>query len=73
MKPQALLGIVLIIVGVLILVYQGFSYTKQTNIVNAGPLQVNAEKKETVPVSPIIGVVCLGAGIFIMVLGTRKG
>ena len=73
MKPQALLGIVLILVGVLILVYQGFTYTKQTSVINAGPLQVNAEKKETVPISPIIGVVCLGAGLFVMVLGTRKG
>ena len=73
MKPPAFLGIVLILVGVLILVYQGFTYMKQTSVINAGPLQVNAEKKETVPISPIIGVVCLGAGLFVMVLGTRKG
>ena len=73
MKPQGLLGIVLIIVGVLILVYQGFSYTKTTNVVNAGPLQVNAEKMHTVPISPIIGVVCLEAGLFVTVVGTRRG
>ena len=72
MKPQALLGIILIIVGVLILVYQGFSYTKKTNVVDIGPVKVDAEKKETVPISPIIGVVCLGAGIFVTVLGARK-
>ena len=73
MKPQGLLGIILIIVGVLILVYQGFSYTRTTNVVNAGPIQVNAEKTHTVPISPIIGVVCLAAGLFVTVAGTRKG
>jgi hypothetical protein len=72
MRPQAFLGVALIIVGVLILVYQGFSYTRTTNVLNVGPLQVNAEKKETVPISPIVGAICLGAGILVTVIGSRR-
>ena len=72
MKPQALLGIILIAVGVLIFIYQGFSFTRKTNIVKAGPLEINGEKKETVPISPIIGGVCVVAGVAIFVLGAKN-
>ena len=72
MKPQALLGIVLVVVGVLIFVYQGFSFTRKTNIVKAGPLEINGEKKETVPISPILGGVCIVAGIAVFVLGGKN-
>ena len=72
MKPQALLGIILIAAGVLIFIYQGFSFTRKTNIVKAGPLEINGEKKETVPISPIIGGVCVVAGVAIFVLGAKN-
>ena len=72
MKPQALLGIILIVVGVLIFIYQGFSFTHKTNIVKAGPLEINGEKKETVPISPIIGGVCVVAGVAVFVLGAKN-
>ncbi len=72
MKPQALLGIILIVVGVLIFVYQGFSFTRKTNIVKAGPLEINGEKKENVPISPIVGGVCIVAGLAVFVLGGKS-
>ena len=72
MKPQALFGIILVAVGVLIFIYQGFSYTRKTNLVKAGPLEINGEKKETVPISPIIGGVCIVAGLAVFVLGSKR-
>ena len=72
MKPSALLGIILVVVGVLIFIYQGFSYTRKTNIVKAGPLEINGEKTETVPISPILGGVCVVAGIAVYVLGAKN-
>ena len=72
MKPQALFGIILIVVGVLIFVYQGFSFTRKTNIVKAGPLEINGEKKETVPIPPILGGVCVVAGVAVFVLGAKN-
>ena len=72
MKPQGIFGIILIIVGVLILIYQGFSYTRKKTLVDVGPLKVEGKQQETVPISPIIGVVLVGAGIFVTVLGAKK-
>ncbi len=72
MKPQSLLGIVLICVGVLILIYQGFTYSHREQVIKAGPIDISADKEEHVPISPIIGVVCLGGGLFLFVLSSGK-
>lgn len=72
MKPLSLAGIILIIAGVLVFVYGGFSFTHREQVVKAGPLEINADKRETVPISPIVGVVCLAGGIFLLVQGSRK-
>lgn len=72
MKPQMLLGTVLIVVGVLILAYQGITYTKRTQVLKAGPREVTGEKKETIPISPVVGTLATAGGIFLLVLGSRK-
>ncbi|HEX8297361.1 MAG TPA: DUF3185 domain-containing protein [Chthoniobacteraceae bacterium] len=76
MKPAAIVGILLIIVGVIALAYQGFTYTTRENkkLVDLGPLQVNAsvEKKNTVPLPPILGVAVLAGGVVLLVISGRK-
>lgn len=72
MKPQALLGIILIAAGVLIFVYPKLSFTHETNVAKLGPLEVNQKKTETVPISPILGGVCVVAGVAVFVLGARN-
>ena len=71
MKPQAIVGILLIIVGILMLIFQGIPFTKK-NTADIGPLKLEEKHQETLPVSPIIGAVSLAGGIFLVVLGTRK-
>jgi uncharacterized membrane protein HdeD (DUF308 family) len=65
------LGVVLIIAGVLALVYQGFTYTKREKVIDVGPIEASVDKKERVPLPPIIGAVALVGGI-ILVLSGRK-
>lgn len=65
------LGVVLIIAGVLALVYQGFTYTKREKVIDVGPIEASVDKKERVPLSPIIGAVALVGGI-VLVLSGRK-
>ena len=72
MKPQAIVGIILVLIGVFILVYQGFSFTHQTQIAKVGPLEVNGKKTENVFISPVIGGVCVVAGIAVFALGARR-
>ena len=66
-----MLGIVLIVVGVLALAYQGFTYTTREKIVDAGPIQISADKEHSVPFSPIVGGVALAAGLFLVFTSKR--
>jgi hypothetical protein len=51
MKPIMLVGIVLIVVGLLALAYQGITYTTREKVVQVGPVQVTTEKREVDAVS----------------------
>lgn len=65
------LGIVLIIAGTLALVYQGVSYTTTEEVADIGPLEVESETTETVPLPPIVGGIGVLVGIGLVVLGAR--
>lgn len=77
MKPALIVGILLIVIGVAALAYQGISYTtrEQKKVVDLGPLQVNAtvEKERRLPLPPIVGVAALAGGVVLVVVGGRKG
>jgi drug/metabolite transporter (DMT)-like permease len=69
MKP---LGVILIVLGVLALVYQGFSYTTQKKVLDMGPIQATRQEHHTVPLPPILGALALIGGVVILV-SDRKG
>jgi len=68
MKPTGLIGILLIILGVIALAYQGVSYTTQEKAIDIGPVQVTTEKTHTIPFAPVVGITMLvcGAGLVIV-------
>ncbi len=72
MKPALLVGIVLVVLGVLALAYQGITYTKREKIVDIGPIEATAERKKTVPLPPILGAAAVVGGIILVVAGARK-
>jgi len=72
MKPLIVIGLILVLIGGLALAYQGFSYITHDKVVDAGPIQVTAEKEHFVYLPPILGAVSLGAGVLLMVLGSRS-
>jgi len=67
-----MLGIVLIVLGVIGLAYGGISWTRQEKVVDIGPLEVTADKRESVPLPPLAGGVCLLAGLGLLVAGNRR-
>ena len=61
------IGIVLMILGIVLLVWTGFTYTKKEKIIDAGPIQVSADREKSVNWPPYAGAIVLivGAGLFI--------
>jgi uncharacterized membrane protein len=72
MKPAGIIGIILIAIGIIALAYGGFTYTKREKVIDAGPLQVSADREKTVPFPPILGGICLVGGIVLVVVGSRQ-
>ena len=62
-----ILAIVLLAVGVLALVYGGFSYTRQTHDAKLGPLEISVSEKQrvNVPVWAGVAFVVAGAGLLL--------
>jgi len=71
MKPAFFVGIILIIIGVVSLAYQGFTYTTQDKAVDLGPLQITTEKTHTVPLPPILGALALVGGVVLLAANRR--
>jgi len=65
------LGVALIILGIVALAYQGFTYTTPKREVDLGPVRVTKEEKHTVPLPPILGALALIGGI-VVVVADRK-
>jgi uncharacterized membrane protein len=72
MKSITMLGILLAVLGVLALVYQGFSYTRQEKIVDIGPIHATADKQEHVPLPPIVGGLALVSGAILLIMGAKQ-
>lgn len=65
-------GIVLIVIGAVMLIWGGFSYTKQEKIIDAGPIQISADKQETVNWPPYVGGIILVAGVVVLVTAKKS-
>lgn len=73
MKPIAMAGLALIVIGLAALAYQGFTYTSRETVVDIGPIHATAERERTVPLPPIVGIVAVIAGVVLVVAGGRQG
>lgn len=72
MKPMTMLGVVLILLGVVGLVYQGVTYTSRDTVIDIGPLHATADRQKTLPLSPVLGIAALAGGVALLVTGVRQ-
>ena len=72
MKTATLVGILLIVLGIIALAFQGITYTRQRKIVDVGPIHATAETKERIPLPPILGGIALVGGISLVIVGARR-
>jgi uncharacterized membrane protein YdcZ (DUF606 family) len=65
------LGIVLIIIGVIMFIWTGFRYTKKETIVDAGPVEINADKEQEINWPPYIGAILIGGGVIALLSSSK--
>jgi len=64
------IGIVLIAIGLAGLLYGGFSWSRREKVLDIGPVEVTNEHTHSLPVPPIVGGICLAAGV-VLLMKTR--
>jgi len=65
-------GIVLIILGIIMISYTGFTYITTKKVVDIGSIQVNQKENHTVQWTPYLGAILLVGGVIIVVSGRKS-
>jgi len=71
MKPITVVGLVLIVVGLVALVYQGITYTSHETVIDIGPLHATAHRQKTLPLPPVLGIAAVASGVALLIVGLR--
>jgi hypothetical protein len=71
-KLLKLVGVVLVVLGVLALVYKGFTYTQETHEAKLGPLELSVKDRERVEIPTWVGVVAVAAGAGLLLVPGRR-
>jgi uncharacterized membrane protein YidH (DUF202 family) len=66
------LGIVLIIIGILMMVFREVNFTKEKEVVDLGPIELNKKEHKTVAWPTYAGIAVIIGGIVVLVTGSRK-
>ena len=72
MNSIKVVAVLLMVAGVLMLAYGGFSYTKENTAVKVGPIELSVKEKETVNFPVWAGVGAIVAGGLLLVFGGKR-
>ena len=72
MKPISLVGVLLILLGVVALAYQGINYTRQKKVLDMGSVHVATQTHEHIALPPILGGLALVGGVVLLVVGASN-
>jgi len=73
MRPLMIVGLVLIVLGVLALGYQGVALiTTSEKQAQVGPFEVWGDKTHAIPLAPILSGACLLGGVVLMIVGAMR-
>jgi hypothetical protein len=71
MKPLALVGVVLIVLGVIGLVVANVSFTERKTVLDAGPIKITQEQEKTIPIPTVAGIAAIVVGLALVFAGRR--
>ena len=65
-------GIILLVVGIISLAYQGFSYDRTERVADIGPVEIDKTSTHHVPLPPVLGGLAMIGGIVLLLAGGRR-
>jgi|RhiMethySRZTD1v2_1073278.scaffolds.fasta_scaffold4763135_1 drug/metabolite transporter (DMT)-like permease len=72
MRPTTIFGLLLIVAGLAMLLTGGFTRSSSEKVLDVGPLEATVEKKERVPIPPILGGLVMAGGVALLLVGNKK-
>jgi uncharacterized membrane protein HdeD (DUF308 family) len=67
-----ILGVILIVIGLVALAYQGITYTTSEKVVDLRPLKVEAKREKTIPLPPLVGAAAVIGGVILIAVSSRR-
>jgi hypothetical protein len=71
MRILAVIGVLLILVGIVALGFQSITYFTMDRVVDVGPLQIDVQRPHTFVFNPVASAVAIGAGLVLVIVGAR--
>jgi uncharacterized membrane protein YidH (DUF202 family) len=66
------IGLVIVVIGLIMTLYTGFTYVTREKIVDIGNVEITADKDNTASWSPFIGIGIMVIGGVVFVLGKKS-
>lgn len=63
------IAVALIALGLVGLLYGGFTYTREKKVVDLGPVEVTKQEHERLPLPPVVGGLLLVSGVWLLASG----
>ena len=68
-----IIGIALVVIGLIGVLWGGITWTQKKEVADIGPVEITRNDRESLPIPPIAGAVCLVVGAVLLVSATGAG
>jgi len=72
MKLLAVIGLLLIVLGIVALAVPSFTYFTTERVADVGFFKIDISRPHTIVLNPIVGGVALAAGVVLLLVGLRS-
>ena len=72
MRSIAVVGVLLVVLGLAALAYQSITYTSRETVIDIGPVHATTDRERTLPLPPVLGVAAVAGGVMLLIAGVRK-
>jgi hypothetical protein len=72
MRPIAVIGVLLVVLGVVVLAVRSFSFTTKEKVLDVGPIHATEDKQHDVYLYPAAGIAAIVVGGVLVFAGRRR-